>query len=156
MKPNNGCELEGQLLQALRAGEIDRDLKEHAESCPDCSEAARVNVWMNRLAATTQRADSLPDPRILRLKAELFGTTQAAQLVLQPIRFLQRVAFAVVAICWAALIAWKWDVLTNISMESAFAGILGGVSISPASFTVFLGLATATVLVTVHTALAGE
>ena len=111
---------------------------------------------MNHLAAATPRPDSVPDPRILRLKAELFGTTQSAQVVLQPIRFLQRVAFAVVALCWAALIAWKWDVLTNISLDSAFAGILGGVTVSPASFTVFLGLATATVLVTVHTALAGE
>ncbi|MFN2239501.1 MAG: hypothetical protein ABR524_08920 [Thermoanaerobaculia bacterium] len=156
MKRTSGCDFERELLQSLRRGQIDRDLKEHAQSCPDCSEAARVNVWMNRLAAAAPRPDSLPDPRILRLKAELFGTTQAAQLVLQPIRFLQRVAFAGVALCWAALIAWKWDVLTNISLESAFAGILGGVSISPASFTVFLGLATATVLVTVHTALAGE
>lgn len=156
MSRTNGCDFERQLLQSLRSGQIDRDLKEHAQSCPDCTEAAKVNVWMNRLAAVTPRPDSVPDPRILRLKAELFGTTQTAQLVLQPIRFLQRVAFAVVALCWAALIAWKWDVLTNVSLESAFAGILGGVSISPASFTVFLGLATATVLVTVHTALAGE
>ena len=131
-------------------------LKEHAQGCPECTEAAKVNVWMNRLAAATPRPDSVPDPRILRLKAELFGTTQTAQLVLQPIRFLQRVAFAVVALCWAALIVWKWDVLTNVSLDSALAGILGGASISPASFTVFLGLATATVLVTVHTALAGE
>lgn len=156
MSRTNGCDFERQLLQSLQSGEIDRDLKEHAQSCPDCSEAAKVNVWMNRLAATTPRPNSVPDPRILRLKAELFGTTQAAQIVLQPIRFLQRVAFAVVALCWAALIAWKWDVLANISLESAFAGVLGGFTISPASFTVFLGLATATVLVTVHTALAGE
>jgi hypothetical protein len=156
MNRNSGCDLERQLLQGLHAGEIDRELKEHAQSCPDCSESARVNVWMNRLAAAAPRPDSLPDPRILRLKAELFGTTHAAQLVLQPIRFLQRVAFAVVALSWAALIAWKWDVLTNLSLESALAGILGGVTLSPASVTVFLGLATATVLVTVHTALAGE
>lgn len=156
MKRNDGCDLESQVLQSLRTGRIDRELKEHAQSCPDCSEAAKVNVWMNHLAAATPRPDSVPDPRILRLKAELFGTTQVAQQVLQPIRFLQRVAFAVVALCWAALIAWKWDVLTNLSLDSAFAGILGGVTFSPASFTVFLGLATATVLVTVHTALAGE
>jgi hypothetical protein len=156
MKRNDGCDLESRVLQSLRAGRIDRELKEHAQRCPSCSEAAKVNVWMNHLAAATPRPESLPDPRILRLKAELFGTTQSAQLVLQPLRFLQHVAFGVVALCWAALIAWKWDVLTNLSLESAFDGILGGVSISPASFTVFLGLATATILVTVHTALAGE
>jgi hypothetical protein len=156
MNRKRGCDLEHQIVQALHAGEIGRDLKEHAQSCADCSEAASVSVWMNRLAAATPRPESLPDPRILRLKAELFGTTQTAQLVLQPIRFLQRVAFAVVALCWAALIAWKWEVLSNFSLQSAFEAILSGVTISPAAFTVVLGLATATVLVTVHTAWAGE
>jgi hypothetical protein len=156
MNGNRGCDLEPRIVQALHAGEIDRDLKEHAQSCHHCSEAARVSVWMNRLAAATPRPESLPDPRILRLKAELFGTTQTAQLVLQPIRFLQRVAFAVVALCWAALIAWKWESLSNFSLQSAFEAILMGVTISPAALTVVLGLATATVLVTVHTAWAGE
>ncbi|MFN2443225.1 MAG: hypothetical protein ABR517_11135 [Thermoanaerobaculia bacterium] len=156
MKRTVGCERESELLQALRSGEIGRALKEHAQQCPDCSESARVNVWMNRLAAEAARPGSIPDPRILRLKAELFGTTPAAQQILQPIRLLQRIAFGAVGLCWAALIAWKWEPLSDLSIESALAGVLSGASVSPSALTVFLGLATATVLVTVHTALAGE
>lgn len=151
----NGCEREIELAAALRAGDVSEELRDHARSCPDCAAAARLAVWMNRLAASGD-APVVPDPMIVRLKAQLLGQTPADQKILQPIHLLQRAAFALIALGWAGLLTWKWDAITGFSLDRMFIGAISGAALSPAVLASVAALGCATVIVTVHAALAGE
>ncbi|HVR42041.1 MAG TPA: hypothetical protein VMS56_01245 [Thermoanaerobaculia bacterium] len=151
-----GCDLELDLIRAMKHGDLPDSLRDHARSCADCSEAAKVAVWMNRMASEAPRSPAPVDPSILRLKAELFGSRISDQKVLQPLHLLQRVGFGVIAFCWAALLTWKWDVIANFSLDRAVASAIEGASVSPSLLAAVFTLGCATVLLTVHTALAGE
>lgn len=151
-----GCEREIDLIGALRRGEMPDELRDHARACPACSEAARIAVWMNHLAAETPRPASLPDPAILRLKAQLFGRTRVEERILRPVRLAQRIGFAVVALCWTAIAMWNWESVSSFSFDRLVASVLEGASISPSSLAVLFGLGCVTILLTVHTALVEE
>ncbi|HUP65438.1 MAG TPA: hypothetical protein VM557_09170 [Thermoanaerobaculia bacterium] len=152
MKPVE-CARGEELSRALHRGEIAADLRDHARLCAECSELAKISVWMNRLASETPRR-VLPDPTILRLKAQLFGTTSADEKVMQPLHFLQRFAFGVIALCWVSLLTWKWESFSNFSVEGVLTGAIEGLSFSPSLMAILFTLGCATIVVTVQTALA--
>ncbi|HSN68117.1 MAG TPA: hypothetical protein VLV48_02665 [Thermoanaerobaculia bacterium] len=149
-----GCEREMELIGALRRGELPADLRDHARGCADCSDAAKVSVWMNALASTAARQSPPPDPMVLYLKAQIMATLPGDQRALQPLHLLQRVAFALVGLGWAVLLTWKWDAIRNLSLDRALAGAIGGAAVSPSLIALIFALGCATILVTVHTALA--
>lgn len=152
----HGCDREMELVEALRRGELSADLRDHARGCADCSEAARVSVWMSSLASATERPGAQTDPMVLYLKAQLLATLPGEQRALQPLHLLQRIAFALVGLGWAVLLTWKWDAIRSFSVDRALAGAIGGAAVSPSVIALVFALGCATILVTVHTALAGE
>ena len=151
---HEGCEREMELIGALRRGDLPDDLRDHARSCADCSEAAKVSVWMNALASSAGRQSAPPDPTVLYLKAQIMATLPGEQRTLQPLHLLQRVAFALVGLGWAVRLTWKWDAIQNLSFDRALAGAIGGAALSPSLIALVFALGCATILVTVHTALA--
>jgi hypothetical protein len=150
----HGCDREIELIGALRRGELSAELRDHARGCASCSAAARVSVWMNALAAATERSSAPLDPMVVFLKAQLLASSRGDQKVLQPLHLLQRIAFALVGLGWAALLTWKWDSIVAFSFEGALANAIGGASVSPSLIALLFALGCATILVTVHTALA--
>ncbi len=149
-----GCERELELIEALRRGELAPGLRDHARGCAACSEAARVSVWMNSLASGTERPGAPVDPMVLYLKAQIMASMPREQRALQPLHLLQRIAFAFVGLGWAVLLTWKWDAIRAFSLDRALAGAIGGAAISPSLVALVFALGCATILVTVHTALA--
>lgn len=143
-----------ELTLALRRGELSAELRDHARACVECGEAARVSVLMNSLAAATRRDGEGIDPMVLYLKSQIAASLGGDPRGLQPLHLLQRVAFALVGIGWAMLLTWKWDAITSFSFEGALAGAIGGAALSPSVIALVFGLGCATILVTVHTALA--
>lgn len=151
-----GCDRELELVGGLSRGEVGAELREHAKGCPDCSEAARIAVWMNRMANDPVLPTSMPDASIVRLKAQLLGKTPADQRILQPLRLLHRIGFGVVGLCWALALTWKWEAIANFSLDRAVTAAIGGAAVSPSMLALFFTLACATVLLTVHSALIEE
>lgn len=143
-----------ELTLALRRGEVPEELRDHARSCGACSETARVSVLMNSLAAATRRETAPVDPMVLFLKAQILAASSGEPRVLGPLHILQRVALALVGLGWAVLLSWKWDAIRAWSFEGALAGAIGGASLSPSLVALVFALGCATILVTVHTALA--
>lgn len=151
---DHGCDREMELTLALRRGELPAELRDHARSCEACSETARVSVLMNSLASETRREGNPLDPMVLYLKAQVLATSSGEPRALGPLHVLQRVALALVGLGWAVLLTWKWDAIRAWSFEGALAGAIGGASLSPSLVALVFALACATILVTVHTALA--
>jgi hypothetical protein len=139
---------------ALKNGEIGAELRDHARGCEACSAAAKVSVWMNTLASTAREVRPMPDPMVVYLKARILETLPREQRSLQPLHLLQRLSFGAVGLGWAVLLTWKWEAISSFSIERAFAGAIGGASVSPSMAALVFALACATVLVSVHTALA--
>lgn len=151
---DHGCDREMELTLALRRGEVPDALRDHARTCADCTEAARVSVLMNSLASATPRDRAPLDPMVLYLKAQILATASGEARALGPLHLLQRIALALVGLGWAVLLTWKWDAIRAFSFEGALAGAIGGASVSPSLVALVFALGCATIVVTVQAALA--
>lgn len=134
----------------------DRDISERAL-------IAAVDPWMQKFAKTPDRQHVLPDPAVVWLKAQLLRNTMAAERVSRPMNAVQIAAYIVVGIAWAALLTWKWEAMNAWFVTLNPAQWLSGAvatgsatSLSFGFFVMVLMLASATVMLALHTVLAED
>lgn len=143
----------------VRKGGWSDELRAHIDTCPDCSAAA----WMVKFAAMPDREHMLPDPSVVWLKAQLLRNTAVAERVTRPMTTVQMSAYLVIAACWAAVMTWKWDVLSRWIHRLTPGALVIGTSTDAAtaqfSITFLVALvilASLTIMVALHTILAEE
>jgi hypothetical protein len=124
---------------------------------------AAVDPWMQKFAKTPDRQHALPDPAVVWLKAQLLRNTMAAERVSRPMNAIQIAAYVVVGIAWAALLTWKWEAMQTwfLSLNpsqwlSGTVATSGATSLSFGFFITVLMLASATVVLALHTVLAED
>jgi len=155
------CRHEPQVLRAAADDRWTETLRQHLRECEDCSAAAAVEQWMREMARVEPRQHPLPDPSVVWLKAQLLRQMAAADRAARPITIFQMVAYAVVAIGWAAILNWKWDALVawfrSLSPQQLFVTASDSAG-APSShfFAWMLLLTTMTVVLALHTILAEE
>ena len=147
----------------VRKGEWSDALRAHADTCPDCAAAAAVAPWMAKFAAMPDREHLLPDPSVVWVKAQLLRNTAYAERATRPMTTLQMSAYLVIAACWAAVLTWKWDVLSRwLHRLTPGQFVLGATTdAASASFSIaflvaLLVLSSLTIMVALHTILAEE
>lgn len=105
----NECPLESKVLEALARGFLDRELADHAQSCPVCRETLTVHRWMGEFRKEFAEADlremRLPDPKILWTQAvSPFPDEAVVRKVLGPLRFYWIAASAALSLLLALLL----------------------------------------------------
>lgn len=110
------CEKEQQLVAAVFDGSRDPELFGHARNCPICSEVLLVTEFLREdMRLSTFELSTLPDPVLIRQKAQALSREIALARATLPIRIARICAFvvAVLATPWIVLEAsqlWPWVV----------------------------------------------
>jgi len=159
----NGCRFETHVLRAMSENLWTDSLRQHVTTCNECAAAMAVGPWMLQFADGDDREHRLPDPAVLWLKAQLLQATATVDRAARPITSMQMAAYLIIAACWAALLTWKWTAI-QVWMESLtpkhfMSGPVSASASASLSMTFFIGvilLASATVMVALHTILAEE
>jgi predicted anti-sigma-YlaC factor YlaD len=105
------CSQESAVARATRSGEWNESLEIHVRACAACRSVRETAGWMQALAqrTATEARESLPDPQILWLRAQLSERQAAAE---RAHKVLQWVEVACVAAACAGLglwLAWNWS-----------------------------------------------
>ena len=148
------CRNEPLVRRAAAENQWTDALRAHAAGCPDCAAAASVAPFMTQLAANGIRTRALPDPRLIWVKAQLFGGSSAADRITRPISIAQIGSYIAVAAAWAAMLMWKWP-----AVESWFEGAVSGRAVPmplASMLVVAVALLSTTLMLAMHTILAEE
>ena len=150
--------------QDVMRGDWSDSLRRHIETCDECSATAAVAEWMNRFAGLDDRQHRLPDPTLVYLKAQLLQQTKTVDRAARPMTIANIVSYAVIASGWAALLTWRWDAvarwLASFSPKHVVIGVAmndpSAVTLSTPFFLTLIILASATMMLALHTILAEE
>ena len=122
MKPFE-CENEARVIESVRTGSWDSELRQHAATCAACSEAALAARVLNEMRAADLAEARVPDAGLMWWKAQLLAKREAADRATQPINFVERFAYAWAAVCAIGVCVWQWQAIR------AWIASLGGSSI---------------------------
>lgn len=96
----------------------------HVSSCRSCTEYMTVSSAMSALAIEPAEAASrMPSAQMVFLRARIASRKRLATESARPLMAFQRLASAIIAVCWIAFLAMQWTPFTHW---------LSGIQISPA------------------------
>ena len=153
------CRFERDTIAAAESGQWADALREHVRTCADCSAAASVSPWMDRLGRTDERQHKLPDPSVVWLKSQILRGSMVAERASRPVTIVQIISYVGVAASWAAFLTWKWPAVQrwisgwspqDIASHAAAGPVSLGVLVS------FFVLSSVTVMLALHTIIAEE
>jgi predicted anti-sigma-YlaC factor YlaD len=107
------CEKEGRVIESVRTGSGDSELREHAATCPACSEAALAAGVLKEMRAADLAEARIPDAGLMWWKAQLLAKREAAERATQPINFVERFACAWVGLCGIGVCVWQWRAIRS-------------------------------------------
>src|SRR5271155_5167310 len=124
MKPFE-CEKESLVIEAVRSGSWDADLREHAAHCGACSDAALAARVLNEMMAIDQVEARIPGAGLMWWKAQLVARRTAAERATQPISFVERFAYASGIFCFIGVCVWQWEAIRAwfASIKSVSGGV---------------------------------
>jgi hypothetical protein len=136
----------------VRRGVDDR----HVTECRDCRDAAAVHGFFQRLATADDLAPSLPDPRVLLLKAELVRRGETDLRESDGARWAGVAIWTAIAISWLVALTWKLDEIRAVAERLTIVELLpGGAAANAILVVAVVGLVAFTVFaVAVHSLLA--
>ncbi len=110
MKPHE-CENESRVIEAVRSGRWDADLRRHAALCQSCADAALAARVLNEMRAFDDAEHRIRDAGFVWWKAQLLAKQAAGERATQPINFVERLACLCVVLSVAAACFWQWPVI---------------------------------------------
>lgn len=157
---SDACRFEADVLRAAEDDRWPDTLRHHVLACEECAAAASSAVWMQRFSRISDREHILPDPSVVWLKARLLQGSAEAARAARPLTAIQLVSYLVVAGGWAALLMAKWPAIESWLHGFTPAGLVENAaraqSLSMSFFGILFVLASATVMLALHTILAEE
>jgi hypothetical protein len=107
MKPFD-CEKELLVLEAVRTGEWNDELRRHAASCAVCSDAALASSFLLAMREEDRTEARVPHAGRVWWKAQLQARRAAAERAARPITLAQSAAFACAALTFVGICVWQW------------------------------------------------
>lgn len=128
----------------------------HVVGCADCSNALSVHGFFQTLAAADDLSPSLPDPRMLVLKAELMRQRNELRAEDDATRWTGVAIWTAIAAIWLTLLTWKISEIQSLLEKfNLVPAIPGGAAATAVLVAVGGGLVAFTVFaVAVHSVLA--
>jgi hypothetical protein len=103
------CSRERELLDALAAGHVSEELRNHAASCGECSESLLVGSFLRRGAAEAMSdPPPLPDAGYLWWRARLDRRAAASERATRVITLVQRAALVSAGLLTVPIFRWAW------------------------------------------------
>ena len=96
---------------AVQTGSWTDALRTHLSDCVSCQETVQIAGWMHSLAAAEDSSHSLPDARVIWLKANLAQKRASTAEALRPVETFQWVAWGVAALAAFFGLFAKWTQL---------------------------------------------
>ena len=154
------CPRTDSVQQSRVHGPRDPELEIHAGSCDACRAVIELSPFFEQLAASSLDA-SIPDARMVWLKAQIIQSRRQVRHVQKTLDVLQLLPWAGVALCWAGLIAAKWSqILASLQDFSLgrflYLSFTGGSALPITLIVVVLGLMTVTAGMALHSILREE
>jgi hypothetical protein len=135
---NSACEFESGVAAATQSGVWTDALRRHVAQCRDCQETKAVTSFMRRVGDACSSGGAVPDPRLIRLRAEVARRTEIETRALrsQSLSF----AFALLSLVLTALVVVRWampaiHVLGNAALATGIALALVMPLVCPGSLT---------------------
>jgi len=110
MKPTS-CLHEQSIVIAVQTGSWTDALRTHLGDCVSCQETIQMTGWMDSLATVEDSGHSLPDARVIWLKANLAQKRASTAEALRPVETFQWVAWGVAALAASFGLFAKWTEL---------------------------------------------
>lgn len=86
------CEREAEVLEGLRAGAWEPELRQHAQECSACAELIMVSEFLHE-ASASEAEPVLPDAGMIWWRAQLAARRAAVKRATQPIRLFGKLAW---------------------------------------------------------------
>jgi hypothetical protein len=116
------CEKEAAVIEAVRRGVWDGDLRAHASDCQACSDAVLAAETLRTMQASDLVDAQVPSAGWMWWRMQLRAKREAAERVTQPITLIQQATYACIALSAIGLAVWNWRAIAT------WFGLLGGVS----------------------------
>ncbi len=146
-----GCN-ETERLQRLDT--LTREDRQHISSCRPCGEYMTVSSAMSLLARETAAGPAqMPPAEVVFLRARMASRRRLAAESARPLMMFQKVASAIITVCWIAFIAMHWTPFTHwlSGIEiSPLAGIHSSSSLPLNFFWMFAALSLMTMTTMIH------
>lgn len=103
------CGREHELLDAIAAGRVSEELRNHAASCGECSESLLVGSFLRHGAAEEMSTlPPLPDAGYLWWRARLEQRAAASERATRVITLAQRAAILSAGLLTIPVVRWAW------------------------------------------------
>ncbi len=132
------CEREQEVVDALRSGRWGtawgEELRRHAETCTACAEVVFVTREFRREEELTQRQNPprMASAGLIWWKAQRAARRAAEERAAEPIQFVQRAAFALLALAMLGLGALQWPSIAGWIRSASELGNLPSLGVTPA------------------------
>ncbi len=138
------------------AVEGSRPDEHHMNKCRECRDTSIVHAFFARLANADDLSPSLPDPKILMIKADLMRSQLALQTEGQRAQWLGAGIWVTIAISWLVVITWKLGEIQSYLEGFSVLASLSGAAISTAILATVIGglVGFTAIAVAVHSVLA--
>jgi len=138
------------------AGGLPEIDEEHLRECRDCRDATVVHRFFRRLAAADDLSPSLPDPRMIILKADLVRRRTEIEADSGRARAASVAVWLTIAVMWLIVLTWKFGEVQQLFAKYSILSALPGGAASTALLAATIGglLAFTIFAVAVHSILA--
>jgi predicted anti-sigma-YlaC factor YlaD len=120
---NSHCEREPQIVSAVLAGTLSREISAHVQICPFCSEILQVaNQLRDGIVVSDDELGCLPDPILIWQRAQTRARAQALARATWPIRMMGICAsiLALLGLPWLALHMSPPAWISNLGVSRLF------------------------------------
>jgi hypothetical protein len=105
------CEKEPLVIEAVRRGFWEDELRAHAEDCPVCSDAALAAQFLQEMQYADLAEVKVPSSGWMWWRAQLMAKRAAAERATQPITLVEQMAAACAALSVIGVLIWQWHAI---------------------------------------------
>lgn len=109
------CEMESQILESARSGQISEVAQQHLATCSSCTAALQVDRLLAVDAKQIPSLTALPDPTVVWWRARQQARIRQAERATLPIQFAERLALTLGAIGLVIGLSLIWPMIRATS-----------------------------------------
>jgi len=102
------CENEAAVIEAVRRGAWEEDLRAHAAGCSACADAALAARVLREMQAGAIAEARVPAAGWMWWRMQLRAKREAAERATQPITLIEQLTYACIALSAIGVVVWNW------------------------------------------------